>query len=124
VKKLFVEYKDFVNRGNVIAIAVGLVMALYFQEIINAVLDGVVNPIIAAIFGEADFEDIGFSIGDAHISIGLVIDAIITFLLVGALLFWIVKMYNKYVAKEDLAIESELSVLKDIREELRSRSPG
>jgi large conductance mechanosensitive channel len=121
---MFVEYKDFVNRGNVIAIAVGLVMALYFQEIINAILEGVINPIIAAIFGEANFEDIGFDIGEAHISIGLVINAVITFLLVGALLFWIVKLYNKYIAKETLAIESELSVLKDIREELRASRGG
>ena len=39
------EFKDFVNKGNVVTIAVGLVMALYFQKIVDAVLDGVINPI-------------------------------------------------------------------------------
>ena len=54
------EFKDFINKGNVVTIAVGLVMALYFQKIVDAVLDGVINPLIAAIFGESNFTEIGF----------------------------------------------------------------
>ncbi len=53
------EFKDFINKGNVVPIAVGLVMALYFQKIVDAVLNGVIMPIIAAIFGESDFSTIG-----------------------------------------------------------------
>ena len=52
MKKYLDEFKDFVNRGDVVTIAVGLVMALYFTKIVDAVLNGVINPIIAAIFGE------------------------------------------------------------------------
>ena len=117
------EFKDFVNRGNVVTIAVGLVMALYFQKIVDALLDGVINPIIAAIFGESNFTEIGFDIGDARISIGLVIDAIISFILVAFLLFLIVKAYNKYVAKpeDEVTAETELSVLTEIRELLARR---
>jgi large conductance mechanosensitive channel len=119
---MFREFKDFVNRGNVVTIAVGLVMALYFQKIVEALLDGVINPIIAAIFGEASFEDIGFDIGDARISIGLVIDAAISFVVVAFILFLIVKAYNTYVAKpdEEVTSETELSLLTEIRDELRS----
>ena len=58
------EFKDFVNKGNVVTIAVGLVVALYFQKIVDAVLNGVINPFIAAIFGADNFTDIGFNIGD------------------------------------------------------------
>ncbi len=117
------EFKDFINRGNVITIAVGLVMALYFQEIVNAVLDGVINPIIAAIFGKSNFTEIGFDIGDARISIGLVIDALIKFVLVAFFLFLIVKAYNKYVAKpeEEVTAETELSLLSQIRDLLAQR---
>jgi len=50
--------KDFIAKGNVVEIAVGLVMALYFQKIVDAVLNGVINPIIAAIFGEGSFTEI------------------------------------------------------------------
>ena len=119
---MFREFKDFVNRGNVITIAVGLVMALYFQKIVEALLDGVINPIIAAIFGETSFQDIGFDIGDARISIGLVIDAAISFVVVAFILFLIVKAYNTYVAKpdEEVTSETELSLLTEIRDELRS----
>jgi len=58
------EFKDFINKGNVITIAVGLVMALYFQKIVDAVLNGVINPLIAGIVGESNFANIGFNLGD------------------------------------------------------------
>jgi large conductance mechanosensitive channel len=122
VRRMLTEYEEFVNKGNVIAIAVGLVMALYFQKIVDAILNGVINPIIAALFGENNFEDIGFDIGDARISIGLVIDAVISFLVVGLILFWIVKLYNNYIAREaEVTGDTELSLLTEIRDELRSR---
>lgn len=118
------EFKDFINRGNVVMIAVGLVMALYFQEIVNAVLDGVLNPIIAAIFGKSNFTEIGFDLGEARISIGLVIDALIKFVLVAFFLFLIVKAYNKYVAKpevEEDAPEPQIALLTEIRDLLARR---
>ncbi len=58
------EFRDFIAKGNVIMIAVGLMLALYFQTIVDAVLNGVINPLIAAIFGENNFTKIGFNIGD------------------------------------------------------------
>src|SRR5215216_1586668 len=98
MKKMWDEFKDFINKGDVITIAVGLVMALYFQKIVTAVLDGVINPIIAAIFGKQNFAEIGFDIGDARISIGLVIDAVITFIVVAFFLFLVIKAYNSFKA--------------------------
>ena len=97
------EFKEFVNKGNVITIAVGLVMALYFQKIVEALLDGVINPIVAAIFGESTFTNVGFDIGDARISIGLLIDAIISFIIVAFILFLIVKGINKMQREKEEA---------------------
>ena len=95
-KKIWEEFKGFLNKGDFITIAVGLVLALYFQHIVDALLQGVINPIIAAIFWKPDYRSIGFDIvGDARISIGLVIDAIITFIVVGFLLFLILKAYDR-----------------------------
>ena len=82
MKKILDEYKDFVNKGDVVTIAVGLVMALYFKVIIDAIVEGVIMPIVSAIFGKTDFTQIGFDIGDARISIGLVIQAVIVFFVV------------------------------------------
>lgn len=126
MKKYVDEFKDFVNKGDVVTIAVGLIMALYFAKIVDALLDGVINPIIAAIFGESNFTEIGFDIGDARISIGLVIDAIISFIAVALILFLIVKAYNKMQAKMlrekgPAALPPDVELLTEIRDELRAR---
>jgi large conductance mechanosensitive channel len=123
MKRILNEYKEFINKGNVVMVAVGLVMALYFKTIVDAIIVGVIMPIISAIFGKSSFEDIGFDIGDARISIGLVLQAIIVFVVVAFILFLIIKAYNRYVAKPDekATADSELSLLTEIRDELRSR---
>jgi len=130
------EFKDFINRGNVITIAVGLVMALYFQKIVDAVLDGVINPLIAALFGATNNTNIGFNPGDPpapgegagggnkDVSIGLIVDAAVSFVAVAFFLFLIIKAYNKYAAApeaETPAGPTEIDLLTDIRNELTRR---
>jgi large conductance mechanosensitive channel len=117
-KSLIDEFKEFLNQGDFVTIAVGLIIALYFQSIVNAILVGVLFPIIS---------QIGFDIGDARISIGLVITAIINFVVVGFLLFLIVRAWNRFKERGgDRATprETELSVLRDIRESLRAGGRG
>ena len=82
MKNMVAEFKAFIMKGDIVMIAVGLVMALYFKAIIDQIIAGVIQPIIAAIVGESSLENFGFDIGDARISIGLVIQAIIDFLIV------------------------------------------
>ena len=122
MKNMVAEFKAFISKGDIIMIAVGLVMALYFKSIVDAIIDGVITPIIAAIFGEATYENIGFDIGDARISIGLVIGAIIDFLAVALVLFLIVKAYNKWKRDEEAGGPSEVELLTEIRDELRARN--
>jgi large conductance mechanosensitive channel len=118
------EFKDFITKGNIIEVAVGLIMALYFQAIIDSLLEGVLYPIIAAIFGKPDFRAIGFDLGDAFVSIGLVIDAVISFVIVAFILFLVLKGYNKM--KDDAAAEdsgpSETDLLAEIRDQLRANN--
>jgi large conductance mechanosensitive channel len=125
MKKIWEEFKDFLNRGDFVTIAIGLVMALYFQKIVDSILNGVINPIIAAIFGKPNLDDIGFDLGDSRISIGLVFNAIISFVVVGFILFLILKAYNRMQAtKEQPEVDTELSVLRDIRDELQRGGPA
>jgi large conductance mechanosensitive channel len=128
MKKYLDEFKEFINKGDVIMVAVGLVMALYFKAIVDAILAGVINPIIAAIFGKATLDSIGFDIGDARISIGLVFSAIINFLVVAFFLFLVVRAYNNFKRTAPAAPPEpspEITVLTEIRDELRAgRSPG
>jgi large conductance mechanosensitive channel len=116
MRKFFAEFREFINKGDVITIAVGLIMALYFAKIVDAVL----NPIIAAIFGESDFRTIGFNIGDARISIGLVIDAAISFIAVSFFLYLIIKAYNRYKGPAETTA-TEVDLLAEIRDELRAQ---
>ena len=123
MKNMLTEFKEFIQKGNLIEIAVGLVMAIYFQQIIDALLEGVIYPIIAAIFGEPSLGAIGFDIGDAFISIGLVIDAMISFVVVAFILFLILKAYNnmKKPEAEEVAGPSDTELLTQIRDELRAQ---
>ncbi len=118
------EFKDFITKGNIVEVAVGLVMALYFQAIIDALLEGVLYPIIAAIFGKPDFRAIGFDLGDAFVSIGLVIDAVISFVIVAAILFLVLKGYNKLKAEQEAEESgpSEVDLLAEIRDQLRANN--
>ncbi len=103
--------------------AVGLVMALYFKTIIDKIIEGVITPIIAAIFGQANYTEIGFDIGDARISIGLVLGAIVDFIAVALILFFVLKAYNKMpkTAEEEPAGPTEVELLTEIRDSLRNR---
>jgi len=123
MKNMLAEFKAFISKGDVVMIAVALVMALYFKAIVDAIIAGVITPIIAAIFGESTYENIGFDIGDARISIGLVIGAVIDFVAVSLVLFLIVKAYNHMKGDEEAAGgPTEVELLTEIRDELRARN--
>jgi large conductance mechanosensitive channel len=102
-------------------IAVGLVLALYFKTIVDAIIAGVITPIIAAIFGKSDIFSIGFDIGDARISIGSVIYAALVFVVVAFILFLVVKAYNASKDDDDEAGPTEIELLAEIRDALRNR---
>ena len=121
MRKLIKDFGDFINKGNVLTIAIGLVMALYFQKIVDAFMVGVINPIIAAIFGKSNFTEIGFDIGDARISIGLVIDAVISFVAVAFFLFLIVDAYNRMRPSEADVGGDRGRLLAEIRDLLAQR---
>ena len=127
MKKYIEEFKDFIKQGDMVMIAVGLLMALYVEKIIDALLVGVIKPIIAAIFGKPDFSYIGFDLGDARISIGLVIGAVIDFVAVALVLFFILRAYNKMKSRavkggpDAPAGPTEIELLTEIRDSLRSR---
>lgn len=122
MKKMLAEFKEFISRGDIVMIAVGLIMALYFAKIVDALLVGVINPIIAAIFGKSNFQQIGFDIGDARISIGLVIDAAISFVVVAFVLYLIVKAYNKMKSDDGDASPTQVELLTEIRDQLRANA--
>jgi large conductance mechanosensitive channel len=124
VKDLVREFKEFVNRGNLVELAVAFVLALFFTPIVTALVDGVVMNLIAAVFGQPNFDAITIGVGDADLLVGTVITAIVQFILVAIVCFFIVKAYNamRRADTDGVAAPSEVELLMEIRDELRSRA--
>jgi large conductance mechanosensitive channel len=120
MKKMWAEFKDFLNQGDFVTIAVGLIIALQVKAVVDALISGIINPILAAIFQKPNFDDFGFDLGKSRVSIGLVINALISFVVILFIVFLIVKAYNAFKRRsEGEEPETELSVLRDIRAELQ-----
>ncbi|RZU19107.1 large conductance mechanosensitive channel [Kribbella rubisoli] len=125
-------FKEFVMRGNVIDLAVAVVIGAAFTKIVGALVDGLINPLIAAIFGKADISGVwNFDVNGAHFSIGLILQAALNFLFVAAAVyFFIVMPLNKLAERrargqepEPDPLTTEQELLTEIRDLLRTRQP-
>ena len=110
------EFKEFISKGNVIDLAVGLIMGSAFTAIVKAVVDGILMPIISGLTAGVDYEDIVVNFFGAKLQIGSVINAIITFLIISLFLFLIVKTLNK--AKKEEVIEETTKVCPHCKSEI------
>ena len=126
MKKLMKEFKEFAMGGNLIEVAVGLVMALALTALIGALVEKILMPIVGIIFGEPTFDQVMIlEINDSQILFGSFITALITFLSIAfAVYFFVVKPYNAYKARvasgeeEAPAGPSEIDLLTEIRDSL------
>jgi large conductance mechanosensitive channel len=117
------EFKDFINKGNLVALAIAFLMATAFAPVVGAFADGVIMNLIAAIFGKPNFDSIVIGVGDADLLVGTVLTAIVNFLIVAAVCFLIVKAYDNWQKKDEEAPAgpSEVELLTEIRDSLRNR---
>jgi len=125
MKDMISEFKDFINRGNLLDLAIAVVLATFFAPVIAAIVDGVIMNLIAAIFGQPNFDSIGIDVGDSRLLIGTVITAFVQFVIVAFVCFLIVKAYNKMQAEEEEEEESgpsEVDLLTEIRDQLKAQS--
>jgi len=128
MKKFWQEFKEFLSKGNVVAIAVAFVLGLAFKTVIDSIAgDGKDNPgiiggILGAIFGgeQPNFNAKGITVNESFIPIGAFVTALINFLLVALVLFIIVKAYNR-MRREPDAPPTEVDLLTEIRDSLRNR---
>ena len=119
MKKLWAEFKDFMNQGDFVTIAVGLIIALQTVAVVKAIIDGIISPILSAIVGKNSLDQFGFDIGNARISIGLVVAALINFVVILAIVFLLLKAWNAMKRRTPADDgDTELSVLREIRDSL------
>ena len=90
IKKFFEEFKAFAMRGNVLDMAVGVVIGGAFTAIVTALVEDIINPLIGLFF-KADFSDVVIGLGGSSIKIGEFVNSIINFLIVAFVLFVVIK---------------------------------
>ncbi len=120
-------FRAFISQGSVVELAVAVVIGVAFTEIINSVVEGLINPLVAAIFGEPDLTGVGnFTLNGADFSIGLILAAAFNFFVVAAAVYFVIvmpitKMRERRgdVAEEE--VSEEALILREIRDELRDR---
>lgn len=127
VKKEASEFKKFISRGNVIDLAVGVVVGGAFTAISNSLVKDIITPLIGIIVGGLDLSNLTFKIGDAKIAYGSFIQSIIDFLLIAICIFVVIRLFEKLKLKEakEKKVETppkksdEVVLLEEIRDLLK-----
>jgi len=124
------EFRDFVLRGNVLDLAIAVVIGAAFTTVVNSLVGNILTPFIAAIAGQPSFGNIDLDIGDATLEIGLFLEAVVNFLIVAAVIFFfIIKPVNVLMerrrrgeAAADVPTPEDIALLREIRDLLKQRS--
>ena len=130
MKNFMKELREFISRGNVMDMAVGIIIGGAFTAIVTALVDSILMPIIGAISGGLSVEQMSWKVGEATIGYGAFIQAVINFLLVAWVLFLIIKALNKAKAAltkpaeeaaEEEAVPEDIALLTEIRDLLKEK---
>jgi large conductance mechanosensitive channel len=117
------EFKEFILRGNVLDLAVAIVVGTAFVAVVNAFANGVLLAFVAAIFGKPNFDDLTFTVGEGIIRYGTFLTALVNFLIVAVAMFLIIKTVNHLSAlrkkeEEEADEPTEVELLTEIRDAL------
>jgi len=105
-KNLWQEFKEFIFRGNVVDLAVAVVIGLAFQAVVKAVVADILTPIVAAIFGQPDFSALHFRINKSVFAYGDLLNNIISFVsIAAAVFFFVVKPVNYVTSRRRAGVE-------------------
>ena len=127
-KGFVAEFKAFIARGNVLDMAVGIIIGSAFTAIVTSLVNDIIMPIVGVIIGGIDFSGLKVAVGSAAINYGVFIQAIINFLLIALTVFIIIKALSKVKrkkeeepAEEPAAPTPEVELLTEIRDLLSKR---
>ena len=117
------EFKNFISRGNVIDLAVGVVMGSAFSAIVTSLVNDIIMPFVGLIIGGIDFTSMALKINDASINYGNFIQNIVNFLIIALSIFMFIKLVNKMSHKKEENKEEKkdptVKLLEEIRDELK-----
>lgn len=112
-KRLFEDFKKFISRGNVIDMAVGVIIGTAFGKIVTSLVNDVLMPFIGVIGGGVDFSGLSIQIGSSTIKYGAFIQNIIDFLIVAVCIFALTKILEGFNRKKDRKTEESVEIKKD-----------
>ena len=130
MKQFFEEFKTFISKGNVMSMAVGIIIGGAFTTIVNSLVADIITPLLGIISGGINFSGISITVGEASIGIGNFIQATITFLLTAFALFCVIKVFNAFKKKEEEAPAApaeppapaeDIQLLTEIRDLLKNK---
>ena len=128
MKSLLKEFGDFIKRGNVLDLAVAVVIGGAFSTIVTSLVEYIITPLIGILTGGIDLKSsLIVTVGDAHLCFGALIQAIIEFLIIALAVFLLIKVINKLMSlknkpetKEEAPVKSdEVVLLEEIRDLLK-----
>ncbi len=115
------DFREFINRGNLLAIAVGFILGGSFSGLVTALVENVIMPLVAIPFGKPNFDSVLLlEINDAQIRFGAFLTVAVTFLSIALVLFFLVKLYNRATGSIPAGPPSEIGLLGDIHAELKA----
>lgn len=124
---MFAEFRKFIAKGNVIDLAVAVILGAAFTAIVTSLTNDIIMPLIGVVLGGVDFATLSIQVGEATVAYGLFIQAIINFVLIALVLFFMVRSINKMQErskKEEAPAappgpSEEVKLLAEIRDLLR-----
>ncbi len=126
MKKFVSEFKEFISRGNVMDLAVGVIIGGAFKAIIDSLVKDILMPLIGGITGGVDISDLTFTIRGIAVAYGLFVNAIINFLIIAFVIFVMIKILAKMKRKKEVveevvaeAVAEEVLLLREIRDTLQ-----
>lgn len=118
------EFKKFISRGNVLDLAVGVIIGGSFGKIVTSLVNDILMPLLGVILGGLDFSNLSLTVKDSKIMYGMFIQNVIDFLIIALCIFFIVKFVNKLFNKKEEIKENKKSedivLLEEIRDLLKS----
>ncbi|MCD5382103.1 MAG: large-conductance mechanosensitive channel protein MscL [Candidatus Pacebacteria bacterium] len=125
MKGFITEFKAFAMKGNVVELAVAVVIGAAFGKIVSSLVENIITPVIGTLMKGVDFTGLAIEVGDAHITYGVFLQSVLDFVIVAFVIFMVVKVINKMQkeepAEEEKPAESseEVQLLREIRDGLR-----
>ena len=107
MKSFIKEFKEFISNGNVMSMAIGIIIGGAFTAIVDSLVADIITPLIGMILGGINFSGISITVGSAQLMVGNFIQAVIMFVLTALVIFVMMKGLNKVAAKKKAADDAE-----------------